>query len=201
MAGLLAAPLILAACGGGGQADRPADQILGDARTAARNAESVHITGNISQGTSKGTVDLLLTNRGDGKQEITAGDRTVSVIRVGETIHVKGIPGLGGPGYQKLSTKDPQAAQLVRAVDKNSLLDQLLGSKQKFIKAGSGKVGDWDVVKLEPQQGEGMLYIADDAENPYPLKLESRAPRGGLTITFARWNEAVTIKGPQAGAN
>lgn len=198
IAGLLALLVTPVACSES-QADKPVDQILNEARTVAKDAQSVHITGDLSQGPSKGTVDLLLTNGGDGKEEITTDGRTISLIKVGDTLHVKGLPGLPGPGYQTLSVKDPQASQLAQAVDKNLLLDQLLSSKQKLVKAGTGKVGETEAVKLKTQQGPGMLYIADDAEHPYPLKIDSTSPEGSLTIVFLDWDKETTITAPQRG--
>lgn len=201
-AGSLALLLSLAACGSERQADKPADQIINDARTAARNAESVHITGDISQGVNKGKVDLLLTNRGDGKEEITSSGGTMSIIKVGDTLYAKGLPGQPpGPEYQKLTTKDPQAAKLAREVDKNTLLENLLGGKQTFTKAGTGKVGGQDAVKLRPQQGQATLYVADNVENPYPLRIESTGPQGEIFLTLADWNGDVAITAPPGSGN
>ncbi len=198
VAGLLALLLTVAACGSS-QADKSADQILTEARAAAGEASSVRITGNLSRGNSKGTIELLLTNSGNGREDITSGGQTVSVVKVGNAVYAKGIPGQPGPGFQQLPADDPAAAQLVQAVNKKALLDQLLNPKQQFTKAGTGKIGDQDVVKLKPQQGQVMFYIADDADNPYPLRIESGGQQGGLTLTLADWDAGATITPPPTG--
>jgi hypothetical protein len=196
VAGLLALLLSLVACGSS-QADKPAEQILKEARTAASEAKSVRIRGDLRKGNSNGTVELLLTNSGDGREEISAGGQTVSVVKVGDTVYAKGLPGQPGPGYHKLAAEDPAAAQLVQAVNKKAVLDQLLNPTQKFTKAGTGKIGGQEVVKLKPQQGQGMFYFAADADNPYPLRIESTGQQGGMTITFAEWDAGVTIRPPE----
>lgn len=198
VAGLLALLLTVAACGSS-QAEKPADQILKEARTAAGEASSVRITGDLSEGPSKGKVELLLTSNGNGREDITSGGKTLSVVKVGNSVYAKGIPGQPGPGFQKLPANDPAASQLVQAVNKKALLDQLLDPKQKFTKAGTGKVGDQDVVKLKPQQGQAMFYIADDSDNPYPLKIESKGQQGGLTINLAEWDADATVAPPPTG--
>jgi hypothetical protein len=198
MACLLALLLTVAACGGS-QADKPAAQILEEARVAAGEASSVRITGNLSQGGDKGTVELVLTSNGNGREDISSGDQTVSVVKVGKTVYAKGIPGQPGPGFQQMPADSPVAGKLVQAVNKKALLDQLLDPKQRFTKAGTGKIGDQDVVKLKQQQSKAMFYIADDADNPYPLRIESAGQQGGLVINFAEWDADATITPPQTG--
>lgn len=198
VAGLLALLLTVAACGSS-QADKPADQILTEARKAAHEASSVRITGDLKQGNSMGTVELLLTNSGDGEEKITSAGQTVSVVKVGNSVYAKGIPGQSGGGFQQLPTDNPAASELVQAVNKKALLDQLLSPKQQFTKAGTGKVGDQDVVKLKQKQGNATFYIADDSDNPYPLKIESTGQQGGLSIDLAEWDAGATIKPPPTG--
>lgn len=196
VAGLLALLLSLVACGSS-QADKSADQILKEARTAANEAESVRITGDLRQGSSNGKVELLLTNSGNGRQKISSGGKTVSVVKVGDTVYAKGISGQPGPGFQKLPANDPAAAQLVQAVNKKALLDQLLDPGQRFSKAGTGKIDGHDVVKLKPQQGQAMFFFADDGANPYPIRIESTGQQGGMTINFAEWDAGATIRPPK----
>lgn len=198
VAGLLALLLTVAACGSS-QADKPADQILNEARKAANEASSVRITGDLKQGNSTGKVELLLTNSGDGKETITSAGQTVNVVKVGNSVYAKGIPGQASGGFQQLPAGDPAASKLVQAVDKKALLDQLLSPQQKFTKAGTGKVGDQEVVKLKQKQGNATFYIADDSDNPYPLKIESTGQQGGLTIKFAEWDAGATVKPPPTG--
>lgn len=196
VAALLALLLTVTACGSS-QADKTADQILGEARKAAHEAKSVHITGDLQLGRSTGTVDLVLTNSGNGTEKISSSGQTLSVVRVDDTVYAKGIPGQPGPGFQELPANSPAAKKLVQAVNKKALLNQLLDPKQNLVKAGTGTIGDRDVVKLKPQQGQAMFYFADDADNPYPLRIETGGQQGGLKINLSEWDADVTIRPPQ----
>ncbi len=196
VAGLLALLLTVAACGSS-QADKTADQILEEARKAAHEAKSVRITGDLQLGGSKGTVELVLTNSGNGTEKIRSSGQTLSVVRVGETVYAKGLPGQPAPGFQEMPANSPAAKKLVQAVDKRTLIDQLLDPKQHLVKAGTGTIGDQDVVKLKPQRGQAMFYFADNADNPYPLRIETNGQQGGLTINLSDWDADVTIRPPQ----
>lgn len=197
-AGSLAVLLSLAACGGGDDlSKKPPQQIINDAKTAALGAKSVHITGNLTQQGSKGTVDIVLTNNGDGKEDITAGGQTLSVVKVGNTIYVKGVQGQQG-GYKKLPADDPQAASLAKAVDMKAFLQQAFDTKETYKLAGTGKVGDQDTLKLTPQSGQPVLQVANDSDKPYPLMIDGTGSKGALSITFTDWDADTKIAAPPA---
>ncbi|MPZ66548.1 MAG: hypothetical protein GEU83_13900 [Pseudonocardiaceae bacterium] len=198
VAGLLAPLLAVAACGSS-QADKPVDQIVSEARTAANEASSVRVTGDLAQGPTKGKVDLLLTNNGDGREDLTLAGQTISVVKVGDAVYAKGIPGQPGGGFQQLPADNPVAGQLVQDLNKKTLFDELLNPQQRFTKAGTGQIDDQDVVKLKPQQGQAMYYISDDSDNPYPLRVETSGQQGGLTLTLADWDAGATVEPPRTG--
>lgn len=194
--GLVALLLAVAACGGGGrESGKPANQILTDAQAAAENASSVHIVGNVNHGGTRGKLDLLLANNGDGRERIITAGHTVEIIKVGQVLYVRGIPGMSGVGYRRLSLSDPRVAPLARAVDKKTVFMQLIKSKDPVTIIGVETIGDSSAVKLKPQTGPGILYVADDAEHPYPLRIDSGA-NGQGTITFSDWGADVTIPTP-----
>ncbi|MGB8962948.1 MAG: hypothetical protein WCC38_13465 [Pseudonocardiaceae bacterium] len=194
--GLLVVLLGVAACGGGGhESGKPADQILHDAQAAADHAASVHIVGDVTRGDSRAKLDLLLANNGDGKEQITSAGRTIEIVKVGQMLYVRGLPGMSGPGYQRLSVSDPRAARLARAVDKKTVFMQLVNFQDTVTVAGTETVNGTAAVNLKPQTGPGILSIADDAEHPYPLRIDSTA-NGQGSITFSDWGADVTITAP-----
>lgn len=199
-AGSLALLLALGACGSGEDLSKKSpEQIVSDAREIAHTASSVHVTGTVTQDGTENTIDILLTNSGDGKDELTSGGQTISVIKTGNTIYVKGLPGSPGTGYHKLPANDPQAAVLSGAVDKKKFLQEILATSQKFTLAGKGKVDDQDTLKLTTNSGKSTLHVADDADNPYPLRIEGRGSTGTVAINFTEWDEDVEITAPQTG--
>ncbi len=199
LAGLLAGLLALGACAGGGgnEAAKPAAQILTDAQTAAKNAASVHVVGDLNRAGSTGKLDLVATRNGDGKEEIVAAGRTIDIVKVGPTVYVQGLPGTG-PGYHQLPAGDPRAAAFASRVDKNALFDQLVRPRDPFTIVGTAPVGGQQAVQLKPQAGPGVLNVSADASHPYPLRLASSAQS---TITFTDWDKPVTITAPRPAGN
>lgn len=196
LTGLLVLLLGVAACGGGGrELGKPADQILHDARAAAEKASSVHIVGDVNRNGTRAKLDLLLAGNGDGREQITTSGHTVEIVKVGQVLYVRGIPGLSGAGYRRLSLSDPRAARLARAVDKKAVFMRLINAKDTVTIIGIETVGGSAAVKLKPQTGPGILYVADDAEHPYPLRIDSTASGQGV-ITFSDWDADVTIAPP-----
>ncbi len=190
---LLVALLGLGACSGGGsEATKPAAQILTDAQAAAKTAASVHIIGGLNRGGAPATLELVLTNRGDGTEHISAAGRRIDITRIGPTVWVQGLPGTG-PGYQRLPPQDPRAAQLGRELDKNTVFDQLVNSTDQASIVGADTVNGQPTVKLKPQTGPGTLDIATDPTHPYPLRINSSANN---TITFTDWDQPITITPP-----
>lgn len=196
LTGLLALLLGVAACGGGGrESGKPAEQILHDAQVTAEKASSMHIVGDVTRGGVRAKLDLLLADNGDGREQITTSGRTVEVVKVGQVLYVRGIPGLSGDSYRRLSLSDRRAVPLARAVDKKAVFMQLINAKDAVSIIGIETVNGSAAVKLKPQTGNGILYIADDAAHPYPLRIDSTASGQGV-ITFSDWGAGVTIRPP-----
>ncbi|MGB6165048.1 MAG: hypothetical protein WCF33_22130 [Pseudonocardiaceae bacterium] len=193
--GLVALLLALGACGGGRESGKPANQILADAQAAADNASSVHIVGDVNRNGARGKLDLLLVSNGDGREQIITAGHTVEIIKVGQVIYVRGIPGLSRNGYRRLSLSDRRAAPLARAVDKKAVFMRLINAKDPVTNIGVETVDGSPAVKLKPQTGPGILYVADNAKHPYPLRIDDSASGQG-TITFSEWDADVTIPTP-----
>jgi len=83
------------------------------------------------------------------------------------------ITGSSGSGYQQLPPQDPRAAQLASRLDKNALFDQLIKPGDPASVLGTDTVNGEAAVKLKPQSGPGVLYVAADSAAPYPLRVES----------------------------
>ena len=199
--------------GAGAEANKPAAQILTDAQAAAQAADSVHISGTVAQGAgdvtgspATATLDLVLTSSGDGRETITGAGEHIDLIKVGRLLYVKGLssPG-GGGGYQQLSVQDPRAAPLIAQLDKKSVFNQLIRPGTAPTVTGTTTIAGKPAVTLAPGGGAGVLYVADNPTNPYPLKVETTptdpttgaattGPAGALT--FTDWNTHAVIVAP-----
>lgn len=196
----------VAGCGGGGgEAGKPPAQILRDAQAAAQAADSVHIFGTVVRGAGVATIDLVLTSAGDGREQITGAGESIDLVKVGPTLWVKGLtaPDSVGAGYQRLAADDPRAAQLAGQLDKKSVFAQLIKEGDTPSVTGTETVGGQPAVALTPGAGTGVLYVADDAAHPYPLKVQAGAPAApaeqpGPTgaLTFTEWDTHAVISPP-----
>jgi hypothetical protein len=196
LTGLLASLLAVAACAGGGrESGKPAGQILSDAQAAAEKASSVHIMGDVTRGGARAKLDLLLASNGDGREQLTTAGRRIEIVKVGQVLYVRGIPGLSGAGYRRLSLSDPRAAPLARAVDKKAVFTKLINAKDPVTSIGTETVNGRATVKLKPRTGPGILYVADDAAHHYPLRIDGTA-NGQGAIIFSDWDADVTIPTP-----
>lgn len=214
---LLAATAVVAAlgvgCAGptGGEASKPAAQILTDAQAAADAADSVHISGTVTHAGTAGTapvtatVDFVLTSSGDGSELISGAGQDIGLVKVGSTLYLKGVPGLTtGSGYHQISVSDPRVAPLLAQLDKKTVFDQLINSGSKPAITGATTVNGLAAVAVTPGEGAGVLYVADDAAHPYPLKetsptaasTGSAATQPAGALTFTDWNAHTVIQPP-----
>ena len=152
------------------------------------------------------TIDLVLTASGDGREQITGAGQNLDVIKVGQVLYVKGLTAPGaGAGYQKLAATDKRAAPLVAQLDKKSVFAQIVKAGSAPTVSGTDTVAGQTAVKITPGGGVGVLYVADDAAHPYPLKVETAGggaaggPSG--TLTFTDWNAHTVITAPPNGGN
>lgn len=201
----------------GGEAAKPAGQILSDAQAAAQAADSVTISGTVARGAGTGTgaatatIELVLTSSGDGREQITGAGQDIDLIKVGPTLYVKGLTAPGAAaGYQRLSVTDPRAAPLVAQLDKKTVFSQLIKTGDSAAVTGTATVAGQPAVKLTPTGGVGVLFVADDAAHPYPLEVQTsptsaatgpapstaagQGPAGALM--FTGWNAHTVISPP-----
>ncbi len=201
----------------GGEAGKPAAQILSDAQAAALAADSVTITGTVARGASTGTaatsatIQLVLTSSGDGREQITGAGQNIDLIKVGPTLYVKGLTAPGAAaGYQRLSATDPRAAPLVAQLDKKTVFSQLIKTGDTAAVTSTATVAGQPAVKVTPSSGVGVLYVADDAVHPYPLEVQTNptnaatgaappttAAQGAAgALMFTAWNAHTVIHPP-----
>jgi len=205
--------LLVAGCAGGGaESGKPAAQILRDAQAAAQAADSVHITGTVARGTDTAHIDLVLASSGDGREQITGAGQNIDLIKVGQTLYLKGLAAPGAAaGYQRLSTQSRQAMPLAAQLDKNAVFAQLIKAGDAPSIIGTDTIAGQPAVKLAPSAGAGVLYVADDAAHPYPLEVQTSTPAGATTGTaaagpsgglmFTDWNAHAVISPPPSIGN
>jgi hypothetical protein len=204
---------LAAACGGshgpaaGGakpEADKAALVILRDARKAAHDARSVHVTGS-SRNSNVTALDLQLADGRGGRGTATVSGLSFSIIRDGRFTYLRGDAGftrhfagsaasLVGRRWFRVPAGRAQFKSFDDLTNMRVLLNTLLApSSRTLAKLGLSTVDGVRVIGLQ-DRGHGVLYVAA-AGTPYPVEIVS-SPAGSGKLVFGRWNRPVALRPP-----
>jgi hypothetical protein len=205
---LCLALLALAGCGSSdnGVAGKPATEILATARTAARNATSVHVvvSAKILHGRPSG-IDARLGEKQAQAHGSVLG-ASFNVIRDGETLYVKGNRQFNAGLEATMGVKVPSGVWLKGTTGSLKQLGvvTIVRDELPVTLNGSGPVTKGAKLKVDGQPaitlkqigklGTSTLYVATTGQ-PYPLKIVKTGEETGQT-TFTGWNEPVTVSVP-----
>lgn len=215
-AGLVAG---LTACGGGepdpdagtnGVGKLSARKIQSRTVTAARDADTVHVSGSVVVGGKTYKLDMRLKDDG-GTGSVTTGDGTFQLLRVGEKLFLKASAGFwthsdegkGAHGtaaqklegkYVKVPSGDPAYKQLSTFTDKDVLLDGLLTLHGSLTKGDRGSAGGVRTIELSGDKGAGGTLDVSLEGTAYPLRLERAGGAGSLKLT--EWGKSFELSEP-----
>jgi hypothetical protein len=213
--------LALGACGGGsssggtsgggspsGVGSQSASQIVTTAGDALRSVSSVHLAGDITEG-SKGSIglDLKLVPGKGAVGSMTQDGATVKLVINGQQVYLNGGAGFwkkigGAAAAEKLTgrwIKGPSSefGGLADELEIDTLLKGLLDNHGGLAKGAGATVDGQKVISVVDRSKGGTLYVAADGK-PYPIEVTSSGSSGGK-LTFDDFNAPVTIT-PPAGA-
>lgn len=205
---------LLAGCGGRKQAappndeaSRPPARVFADAKAAATNASSAHVSGNIRAGGTSITLDLDMVRGKGAKGSVTLDGRQADIVRIGGMVYVHGSDAFwrhyAGPLVAQLLhdkwVKAPVATKRFQAVAPLTSLGLLfarIGAHHgKLVNDGKTTYKGQQVVAIRDTSDNSRLYVAATGK-PYPVAIVGgKAGRSG-TIEFGNWNEHVTLAAP-----
>jgi hypothetical protein len=188
----LAATLLLAACGGGDEASKPADQVMQDTATALKAAKSFHLAVVVDTGTQGGgkldiSADVVAPNTVSGT--ITEAGVTGRFVFAGGKVYLQGRDFLSALAGQQAATQIGDKWVVAPASAAGSGVGQI-ADMQKFadclvqnhgtLSKSTGKLGGQDAVILTDKADKagtqpGKLYVAASG-TPYPLELQITGP-------------------------
>ena len=199
----------VAGCGGGsssnGEAKKPAGQVIADAKSAALDAELVHVTG---RGTDNGAplkIDLWIGN-GKGKGHLEEDGLDFDVVRIGDTAYIKGgsafLTKFAGAGaaallhdtWLKAPATTGRLAALASLTDKQQFFKGVLGQHGKVENKGETDYKGQKAVEIRDATQGGSLFVAATG-TPYPVALAGGGQQGD--ILFSDWNGSETIEAPK----
>lgn len=217
--GIVLAGALLTGCGGGKDPDAgtnkvgklPPERIEARTRAAAESAKAVRMSGTV---VSKGTtfrIDMRLKETG-GVGEVTQGDSTFEVLRVGKDLYLKADEEFyrtrhgdadpsGGEAadklegkYVKVPTDDPSYKTLSAFTDLRVLLDGFFVLDGELEKGERDEVNGVRTITITADEGKGGSVAVSLENTPYPLRYKRAG--GGGTLELTDYNKDFTLKAP-----
>jgi len=185
--------------------EKPAGQVIADAKSAALDAELVHVTG---RGTDNGAplkIDLWIGN-GKGKGHLEEDGLDFDVVRIGDTAYIKGgsafLTKFAGAGaaallhdtWLKAPATTGRLAALASLTDKQQFFKGVLGQHGKVENKGETDYKGQKAVEIRDATQGGSLFVAATG-TPYPVALAGGGQQGD--ILFSDWNGSETIEAPK----
>jgi len=170
----------------GTESSKSANQIVSDAKGAAGQAASVHVTGSISGS----PLDVVATQDGRAQGTVPANDGgSIKFVLIGpDTCYAASDKSNG----QFVKQTDSSTKEFASNFTMKVLVGEAITPTGAITKAGTATVNGQAAVNVQSARG-GVLSVADNSAQPYPLKLVNPA-RGQLN--FADWGKQVTISIP-----
>ena len=209
------AAVAVAACGGGSSAkggngvgSQSASQIVTTASDALRSVSSVHLVGDISEGSSGSIgLDLELVPGKGATGSMTESGSTVKLVIIGQQVYLNGggafwKKAAGASAARKLAGKwikgpSSEFGGLADELSIGTLLTGLIKNHGGLAKGPSTTLHGDKVVAVVDHSKGGTLYVAATGK-PYPLELTDSGAKGGK-VTFGAFNAPVALTAP-AGA-
>ena len=211
---LVLAAALLAGCGGSGDSaksngeeSKPAAQVLADAKAAATNASSAHVSGSIQSDGTPISLDLT-TARGKGaKGSMSTNGLKFDLVRIGDTLYIRGSDEFlkhfaGGAVAQLLHDKWLKASathgrlkSLAPLTNLGALFAGVSAQHGKLVNDGKSTYKGTDVVVIRDTSDNSKLYVAATGK-PYPVAIVGGKQGESGTITFDDWNKSVSLSAP-----
>jgi hypothetical protein len=211
---LIAVAGLAGGCGGGekdnGEADKTAEQVVADAKSAAIAAKSVHVAGAIVAAGTPLSLDLELVKGRGGTGSMAQSNLRFEIVRVGDRAYIKGgkafLRAFAGPTGAKLlrgkwlegSATSGDLAALEPLTDIAKLTRGALDSHGTLRNRGRTEYRGQKVVAIKDVTRGGTLYVAATG-TPYPVAIVGGTQRG--EIRFDKWNDSATVEAPEGAVD
>jgi hypothetical protein len=203
----------LTGCGssGNGIESKSAEEIVSEARKAADEASSVHVSGSVNSAGAPVTLDLNLASGKGATGQVSQNGSTFKIVIDGGAAYISGSDAfyrkLGGSAaaqllagkWLKISTSTPEFASFGSLTNMRKLLDTVLVGHGTLQKGSTTTIGGQQAIAVNDTTRGGTLYVATTGK-PYPLQITKSGSEAGK-ITFQNWDEPVTIVPPSSSVN
>jgi hypothetical protein len=192
---------VLAGCGSSssssnGLESKSPEQILAAAKSAAKGASTVHMSGSIVSEGKPISLNMELVAGKGAQGHITLEGNGIDIVQVENAFYINGSAAF----YKKLA--GPAAAALASFAELTNLeklIDTTLTSHGTLKNSGTKTIAGKKAVGVTDTTNGGTLYVAATGA-AFPLEI-SKPGAGGGQILFDRWNQPVTLTPPANAIN
>jgi hypothetical protein len=211
---LILTAVLLAGCGSGhekaqsnGEASKPANQVLANAKAAATAADTVHVSGSIVSGGTPIKLDLSMARDKGAKGSMSTNGLSFNLVRVGDTLYIKGsdefykhfagatVAQLLHGKWLKASATQGQLKSLAPLTNIGALFAGISANHGKLENKGATAFQGQRVVEIRDTSDNSKLYVAATGK-PYPVAIVGGKQNQSGTITFGNWNANVSLSPP-----
>ena len=212
--GLCLAAVLLAGCGSSdksaksnGEESKPAARVLADAKAAASNASSAHVSGSIRSNGTPITLDLTTARDKGAKGSMSTSGLKFDLVRVGDTLYIRGsdeflkhfaggaIAQLLHDKWLKASATHGRLKSLAPLTSLDALFAGVSAQHGKLVNDGKKTYKGADVVVVRDTSDNSKLYVAATGK-PYPVAIVGGKKGETGTISFDDWNKSVSLTAP-----
>jgi hypothetical protein len=211
---LLLTAALLAGCGSGhqkaqsnGEASKPANQVLANAKAAATAAATAHVSGSIVSGGTPIKLDLSMARDKGAKGSMSTNGLSFNLVRVDDTLYIKGsdefykhfagatVAQLLHGKWLKASATHGQLKSLAPLTSIGALFAGISANHGKLENKGATAFQGQRVVEIRDTSDNSKLYVAATGK-PYPVAIVGGKQNQSGTITFGDWNANVSLSPP-----
>jgi hypothetical protein len=213
---LVLAAVLLAGCGGSSsskeakpndEASKPAAQVLAEAKAAATNASSAHVSGSISSNGTPITLDLTTARNKGAKGSMSTNGLSFDLVRIGDTLYIRGsdefykhfagaaVAQLLHGKWLKAPATNGRLRSLAPLTSIGALFAGISSRHGKLANDGKTTYKGTSVVAIRDTSDNSKLYVAATGK-PYPIAIVGGKKAESGTITFDDWNKSVSLSAP-----
>jgi hypothetical protein len=211
---LILTAVLLAGCGSGhqkaqsnGEASKPANQVLANAKAAATAADSVHVSGSLVSGGTPIKLDLSMAGARGAKGSMATNGLSFNLIRIGDSLYIKGsdefykhfagaaVAQLLHGRWLKASATQGQLKSLAPLTNIGALFAGISANHGKLENKGATAFQGQRVVEIRDTSDNSKLYVAATGK-PYPVAIVGGKQNQSGTISFGDWNSHVSLSAP-----
>ena len=190
-----------------GEASRPAARVLADAKAAATNASSAHVSGSLKSDGTPITLDLSMARGKGATGSMSTNGLKFDLVRIGDTLYIRGsdafLKRFAGTAVAQLLhnrwLKAPatrgRLSSLAPLTSISGLFSVISSHHGTLANDGQTTYNGAKVIAIRDTSDNSKLYVAATGK-PYPVALAGGKKGQSGAVAFEDWNKPVSLSTP-----